>query len=427
MNPALSKRPTRKDFLRTVAAGVAVTVCGGLEIACTSSLSGKLPAESARLRSDEPFVIRLTDRSPGEHVILLASFGDLSGKEWSSTAAFEADAEGKVDTSRQAPVGGSYEVADPMGLVWSALGPGDFYAPPLRPGPVRVTAQAGDGEASVKVRRYLLTDHVRSEDIREDGLYGRFFVPAGASSSPGVLVLGGSEGGLAPYVSYEATLLASHGFAALALAYFTGGYFEADPLPKALVDVPLEYFGRAIGWLKERQAVRPDRLGVVGHSRGGELALLLGANYSDLKAVVSYVGSGVATFSPEGEEAAWTLRVKPVPYVKSASEVSEEDLRKAEIPVERTNGPVLLIAAGDDEAWPSARLSEIAQERLKKSDRSYGDEFVVYPDAGHLIQAPYVPTAPGTQQYGGDPRANAKANEDSWRKVLEFLGEGLKG
>jgi dienelactone hydrolase len=416
--------------LRTVAAGVAVTVCGGLEAACRPPLSGKLSVEPARVRSDEPFAIRLTNRSPGEHVVLSASFGDLSGGQWSSTAVFEADGKGEVDTSRQAPIEGSYEVADPMGLVWSALGPGDFYAPPLRPGPVRVSAQAGEDEETVKVRRQLLTDRVRSEDIREDRLYGRFFVPADAFSSPGVLVLGGSEGGIAPYVSYEAALLACHGFAALALGYFTGEFFETEDLPEALVGVPLEYFERAIGWVKNREAVRPDRLAVVGHSRGGELALLLGANYPDLKAVVSYVGSGVVTSSPEGDEAAWTCQGKPVPhlpYVTSAAEVSEEDLRKAEMAVERTNGPVLLIAAGDDETWPSVRLSRIAYERLKKSDRPYRDELVVYPDTRHLIQAPYVPTAPTTQRYGGDPRANAKANEDSWGKVLEFLGEGLKG
>ena len=41
--------------------------------------------------------------------------------------------------------------------------------------------------------------------------------------------------------------------------------------------------------MQDQPSVRGDRLGVVGTSRGGELALLLGAYYLDLEAVVSYV------------------------------------------------------------------------------------------------------------------------------------------
>jgi dipeptidyl aminopeptidase/acylaminoacyl peptidase len=65
----------------------------------------------------------------------------------------------------------------------------------------------------------------------------------------------------------EAALLAGHGFAALALAYFYIG-----SLPDRLAGVPFEYFGGAIRWLQDQPLVRGDRLGVNGTSRGGELA-----------------------------------------------------------------------------------------------------------------------------------------------------------
>lgn len=51
---------------------------------------------------------------------------------------------------------------------------------------------------------------------------------------PGIIDLFGSTGGL---IEFRASLLASHGFAALALAYW--GY---DDLPSHLEKVDLEYF-----------------------------------------------------------------------------------------------------------------------------------------------------------------------------------------
>lgn len=108
--------------------------------------------------------------------------------------------------------------------------------------------------------------------IREDGLAGLLHTPAGPGPHPGVLLLGGSEGGVPD--NGVAGLLASRGFAKLALAYF-----GADGLPGELVRIPLEYFGHAITWLSARPDVADGRVGVIGASRGGELALWLGATF----------------------------------------------------------------------------------------------------------------------------------------------------
>jgi dienelactone hydrolase len=425
--------PSRKEFLKTVASGAVLVSCAGMGVGCAPELSEKLSIKPSKLRGDEPFVVRLWDLSPGERVVLTVAFDDDRGKEWSSTATFEVDGEGKVDTSKQAPVKGYYSIRDPMGLVWSALGPGFEYIAPLRSSPVRVKAEVGDEKAEAQIEHYILAEGAHTEDVREGGLVGRLFSPAGQDSVPGMLVVGGSEGGIAPYVEREAALLASRGYAALALAYFKGEYYEpegAEGLPDTLVRVPLEYFGRALQWLGGRRSVRGDRLGVVGHSRGGELALLLGATYRELKSVVSYVGSGVVVHSPEGNEPAWTYRgeeVEWLPDTEDPSTLTREQEEEITIPVERTNGPVLLIAAGGDSLWPSVSLSKIAVDRLKRHHRPYEDQLLIYPDAGHLIQAPYVPTAPSATSFGGDAKANAEADEDSWGKVLALLGGSLKG
>jgi Acyl-CoA thioester hydrolase/BAAT N-terminal region/BAAT / Acyl-CoA thioester hydrolase C terminal len=201
-------------------------------------------------------------------VTLRARLIDAYDVEWRSRVTFQqADFLGTVDVSRQSPIEGSYTGTDPMGLVWSAYGNGTSYAISLRPQPLFITAETDGKAAGVKVARTLLTDEIASTDVRERGLYGRFFRPATGGPVPGVLVLGSSDGGLAPYVMQEAALLAGHGFAALALAYFYIG-----SLPDRLAGVPFEYFGGAIRWLQDQPLVRGNRLGVNGTSRGGELA-----------------------------------------------------------------------------------------------------------------------------------------------------------
>lgn len=414
---------TRRGFLRIAAAGAAA--CGGLLTACgDSSLAGKLRVTPNPASVDEPFNVILRDLSPWQRVALHARFVDGYDIEWTSRATFRADFGGTVDLSGQPPVEGSYEGTDPMGLVWSAHGHGAAYAISLRPPPMTITAETEGKTASVRVVRDLLTKEIACTDVREGGLYGRFFRPASDEPVPGVLVLGSSEGGLASYVVREAALLARHGFAALALAYF---YFGS--LPDRLARIPLEYFGGAIGWLEGQASVRGDRLGVMGTARGGELALLLGAYYHELKAIVSYVGSGIVFPSPTGSEPAWTFRGKPLPWVPNPFDILQakpEQLEKAQIPVERTNGPVLLISGDEDQIWPSTQLSQVAMDRLRRSERPYHDEFRPYPDAGHGIQPPYLPATPGTYYYGGDLKGNALANEDSWQRVLGMLDDALR-
>jgi fermentation-respiration switch protein FrsA (DUF1100 family) len=200
-----------------------------------------------------------------------------------------------------------------MGLFWAMtlVAPGGSSLPFGTPDPlvVALTAVAtGPAIPEARVERRLLAPSVTHETVQDDGLAGCFFRPPGVGPFPAVLILGGSGGGLR-FTREQAAQLASHGYATLALAYF-----NYEHLPPSLHAIPLEYFETALHWLQRRPEVRTDRLAVLGVSRGGELALLLGATFPALTAVVGYVPSGVvhASIGVVGEPS-WTYRGEPVP------------------------------------------------------------------------------------------------------------------
>src|SRR6266540_3724877 len=94
--------------------------------------------------------------------------------------------------------------------------------------------------------------------------------PDGGRLVPGLLLLGGAEGGMH---EDDAALLAAHGYAALALAYY-----GLPGLPATLQNIALEYFEAALTFLQRHPHVRGDRFAVMGASKGGEAALLVAAS-----------------------------------------------------------------------------------------------------------------------------------------------------
>ncbi|MCX2949883.1 acyl-CoA thioesterase/bile acid-CoA:amino acid N-acyltransferase family protein [Lentzea sp. NEAU-D7] len=375
---------------------------------------------------------------PGQSITVQLSTGDRA-----SRAVFEADDRGVVDLTRHAPVDGSYDGVDPMGLFWSLERTGGKAGP---------TVLSVEGVGDRVLDRQSVPEGVERLEVREHGLVGTLFAPEDDGGElPGVIVLGGSEGGLQ---EADAALLAAHGFVTFAL-----GYFGVDGLPEHLEDVPLEYFGKAIEHLSERAG----EIGVVGGSRGGELALLVGSKFSQVSAVVSVVGSGVVTqaIGPganllqklQHEAASWTWKGEPLPYLpyyvgdelrakivngepvplRLAFDTSDGIPEDTEIPVENIAGGVLLISSGQDDGWPSAELSDVAMRRLKDHEHPFPYEHVVYPEAGHLIAGPpHRPatdvTYPGpgvTFSGGGVPQATARARANAWKRTVEFLREQL--
>jgi dienelactone hydrolase len=64
-------------------------------------------------------------------------------------------------------------------------------------------------------------------------------------------------------------------------------YFGLEGLPDELERVPLEYVDHGLTYLRLQQQVDIERIGVVGVSKGGELALLMASMRPEIHAVAA--------------------------------------------------------------------------------------------------------------------------------------------
>jgi len=286
--------------------------------------------------------------------------------------------------------------------------------------------------------------------VRGNGLVANFHRPSTSGAHPGIIVIGGAGGSLRS-TSAVGSLLAEQGYAALALAYF-----GLEHLPARLREVPLEYFKRAIEWMCAQPTVDPSKIGLVGTSKGGEAALLVGATYREIRAIVAYSPSHVvfqgideAWSNASASKSSWMLDGKPVPFVPFrmdndcierygfylglylGSLQDQQAVERAVIPVERINGPLLLLSGTDDAIWPSSTMCEQVVERLRGREFAFSFQHFSYDGAGHLLAgpsrlAPARPIGAGDMAIGGTESANAAARDDAWAKACTFFGTYLK-
>jgi len=411
----------------------AVAAC--LWFGTVSHLHGQaLQVEPNRVMVDQPATIRATGLQPNERVTIRAELVDGGDEQWTSQADFAANAQGNIDSSLQAPVAGSYKEVSAMGLVWSMMPHSrqeGRYQPPKAFAPQTIEfhlVRKGEQLSAARLEQVTLAEGVHRVPVRDGDLRGVLFLPPGNARHPGVLVLGGSEGG---YPGRRAAWLASHGYAALALAYF-----HFDDLPRLLAGIPLEYFGRALSWMAQRPEIMPDRIAVMGTSRGGELALQLGSMYPRIRAVVAYVPSNVrypACCGLTPVPYAWSWQGRPLAFhpIRGAPDLA----MTAAIAVENTQGSLLLISGEADGVWPSSSMADSVVTRLQRHQFAYSVEHLKYPHAGHVAGRPeIVPAWMGTAKHpisgqemnaGGSPQGNAESSLEAIPKVLDFLRQNL--
>ncbi|MEA3456184.1 MAG: acyl-CoA thioester hydrolase/BAAT C-terminal domain-containing protein [Campylobacterota bacterium] len=399
--------------------------------------------------------LRISNLTPNGEFTIRAKTEDEAGVSWVSRGVFKSDETGVIDLSAQIPLSGTFTISDPSAILWS-MHPDEEVA-----GPVPKFEKKSVSPLSIEVsisrdkevfaqttieRVFSPTTGIVREPVDQGGVVGTLFYPENKGPHPVVICLSGSGGG---YDETRASLLAAHGYAAFAVAYFGAG-----SLPDELSEIPVEFFERAVLLLDEYDFIDSDKIAVYGYSKGAELALLLGSLYPHIKSVAAFSGSsfvwqGLKFGSPKSS---WTKDKKEIAYLPmkvpfltilklifgkkvaflesyergmQASKMSEE----ARICVEKINGPLFLVAGTDDQVWPAANFADMIAERLKHSEHQYFYQYFKEEGAGHLVGLPYFPSAEVYKNLvftSGNNDLSSLAMIKTWDAMIKFFDKCFK-
>ncbi|GGI67009.1 palmitoyl-CoA hydrolase [Polymorphobacter multimanifer] len=402
------------------------------------------------LSDSNPAPIRIAGLAAGSTVTLVAErhIGWAGGGQRSETR-FVAAADGTIDTSRDAPIAGSYADVSSSGPFWSMQRAGNTSVPADGDATLVATTSSGERLAlsvpawPMGVAQRSVPDFPGAMLARPSGKKGRL---------PVVIVLGGSEGGAFTAKTY-APMLAAQGFAVLGLPYYSPGYDPADfvpGLPTSFTDIPADRLISVKAWIDGQRDLDGRRVAIWGVSKGGEFAVLAASRLPWITAIVGVVPSDVVwegwgRAGPATASFSWENRPLPfVPYLGFDLELARlqrgermearrphiagraaypERIAAATIKVEDYAGQMLLIGGDDDRVWPSGPMARAMANR--RAAAGLTTAVLTWPDAGHALAGPGTePIAPMLAN-GGTANGLAGARSTAWAATIAFLKSTL--
>lgn len=417
------------------------------------------PTES---KTNEPISFQIYTNEPSRRVVIKASTKDDRQETFISTATYISDDNGLIDLSLHSPIEGDYNGIDVFGLFWSMQSKNGRMFIKHSSEPLVIHIEVYDnGEllASEQVTRTFYQQNVIKKVLNHDAMVGTLFYPENGDSLPAVVIIGGSD---AVVHESSAALLASEGYVVLALAYF-----GRKGLPKGIVKIPLEYVDHAFQYVKNLSQVDQNRCGIIGFSRGSELALLYASHFPYINSVIAVAPStvvfpGLVNMQPV-DKPAWTFKNASLPYFQvdrtkqdtfsflkhwilgkpySGLDVinrniqNEQQLEETAIPIEKIKAPMMFFAGEDDHIQPAVFFTKRIEVHLQNHEYKKQNQFIYYENTGHFApfpsSAPNLPQITGNTQYkmrmvfGGTKKDNARAASHSWEKTVQFLNETLK-
>ncbi|XP_078409232.1 peroxisomal succinyl-coenzyme A thioesterase-like isoform X2 [Cetorhinus maximus] len=418
------------------------------------SVAPMIKVEPTRGLIDEPVKLDVVHLVPNQRVTLQSRLLSEDADWWEAYAYYVSDSEGIVRVTRDRSFGGTYMGQEPMGLIWSMK-----LAPGGRPGirlrkkdvtvPLLVTISVYDGWissnfdkeavlASVVLERFYMAPGITRVQLKEGHTIGTMFFPPGPGPFPAVLDMWGGGGGL---VEYRAALLASRGFATLALAYLD---HKEVPLSLQVFDPKLSYFEEAFNTLNNHPKVSKGNVAILGLSLGFTVTLLMateipnihpkclicisGSHYNHFQEGSSKVFPGFDNKVKMTENGTMIWRNIPLPF---------PDDPKLMIQVDKIRCPLMLIFGEDDQNSPAPESAIEIQKVMKAAGNDHLLTVLSYPQAGHLIEPPYSPHCRESKfkinslneivnvLWGGETKPHSVAQEDSWKRALAFLEKHL--
>ncbi|XP_054656589.1 peroxisomal succinyl-coenzyme A thioesterase-like [Dunckerocampus dactyliophorus] len=406
-----------------------------------------LSVKPTRALVDEAFKVLVENLPPGAPVTLRSLHQSEDRDYWEAYGHYISTSTGVVSVTDDLSLGGTYQGREAMGLLWSMQPvPGSRTGLRLRKmnvrSPMLVSISVYGGHvsedfsqrpplATVLTERWYMAPGVRRLDIKDRGVRGTLFIPSGPGPFPGMLDMWGGGGGL---LEYRSALLASHGYASLALEYFLPGEL-------ASADLELAYFEKAFEIVTHHPAIIPSRVGILGLSLGTIVAMYL-ASESTVKPTCCVCISG-GHFFPRGK----TLSAVHQMVYGDIEKLHMDDKHNLiwrdimtissdlswKLDVRRINCPVMLVNGLDDQNTPTVEFAEDIFQMMRSVGKDHLLTRLEYPDTGHLIEPPYSPHFRATNfiwdskkgkvsiLWGGQTKPHSDAQEDSWKKILAFL------
>ncbi len=283
---------------------------------------------------------------------------------------------------------------------------------------------------------------VTVSNVKGEKINGYHLVPDDIVHSGVVVTFGGSEG--STNFNYAADI-AKNGYEVYAMHFF-----NAEGLPEELLNVPLENFQNIVSEI-EKTAKNPRPLTLLGGSKGAEYVLELSTRYPDdidnivLFAPSAYVFQGLS-FTDRTAHSSWTWGGEEVPFLSFENldgsvgfklfsgmllgkpmhynptylaliedmDNMSDDVR---IKVENSKANALIFAGGDDQMWPTAKMTKIIEEKYA------GElEVKIFENAGHIF---YGPPVIQNMVMGGEYGANVDAKIESDKILYEKLNEWM--
>uniref|UniRef100_A0A8C3WLZ0 Bile acid-CoA:amino acid N-acyltransferase n=1 Tax=Catagonus wagneri TaxID=51154 RepID=A0A8C3WLZ0_9CETA len=360
---------------------------------------------------DEPVHIRVTGLTPFQIVLLQASLEDERRNIFHSHAYYKANKLGEVDLKHAASLGGDYIGVYPMGLLWS-----------LKSEKIGIKLLKGDVmnspfQVQLKVYdRFNYPDDPHSPgvtriQIKEARFRGACFIP------PGLIPRGICLEFFGGLIETRASLLASHGFAAFALAYC-----NYEDLPPQLEKVDLEYFEEAVNFLLRHPKILGPGIGIVSISRGAEIGLSMAIHLKQVTATVLINGPNFILDIPHVYHdqvnqplsfSAQSISISNLGLIEFEN-IFEENRNNANkaafLPIEKAQGHFLFIVGEEEKNVNSIVNAEQAIEQPPYSPLCCGSRISRF----HL-----------TLHWGGEVIPHAAAQENSWKEIQKFLRKHL--
>nr|XP_038035498.1 acyl-coenzyme A thioesterase 1-like [Anas platyrhynchos] len=273
---------------------------------------------------------------------------------------------------------------------------------------------------------------------------------------PGIIDIDGLGGGLR---EYRASLLANHGFATLALAYY-----NYEDLPQDVTKLHLEYFEEAVNYMLQHPQLSTDAflfvcfcfcfspvhqvkgpgIGLLGFSKGGDLSLSMASFLKNVTAVATINGPVSNTVIPLSYKdkiiPPLTLKQQHTKdYDDNILDFSDASLdpfqvpgNQSLIPIEKAEAHLLFIAGQDDHVIKSEYFATEACKHLQAQGKE-NFQILIYPGVGHCLDPPFFPLYPiGNHPVfqkravlGGELMAYSKAQVHAWPQIQAFFHKYL--